>query len=69
MQHEQQIRQELDRIELALRDSRTSPDKYVQFYAAQQALAWVLTPIIADSPYDVINSGRVHPLMADTPGD
>lgn len=60
-----QIEYELERVSAELRRS-TSPDRYVQLYAAQQALSWAKSPEGFMSPYDAIMGGKVQPLMSDT---
>lgn len=64
----QTIDKELNRISAALRQP-CGPDQYTQLYAAQQALSWAKLPDEFMSPYDAIVSGRVIPLINDTPAD
>ncbi len=53
------------RIEAALHDPATTPERYCQYYAAQQALSWALDPNGARSPFETIESGAVQPLVWD----
>lgn len=59
------IKHELKRIAAGLRDS-IPPDRYTQFYAAQQALSWALFPEGFMSPYETIACGKVQPVIPDT---
>jgi hypothetical protein len=47
------LQRELDRIEAALRQPQ-SGNRYVELYAAQQALAWASEPTGFASPYAMI---------------
>ena len=61
------IQHELDRIAVDLRNPIPVPDdRYTNLYAAQQALAWALSPDGAMSPYEAIMNGKVQPLIKDT---
>jgi hypothetical protein len=57
-----EVDKELRRIEAGLHDKSTPPAIYCQLYAAQQALAWIINPAIAQSPFAVISNGLVQPL-------
>jgi len=57
---------ELERLANALREPQ-SDERFCQFYAAQQALAWALDPVSARSPFDTISDGQVQPLILDKP--
>lgn len=58
----QLICHELGNIERALREPQ-SQDRYCQLYAAQQALAWALSPNAFATPYATIQRGLIHPIM------
>jgi hypothetical protein len=62
-----QVRVELERIERALRDPQTD-ERYCQLYAAQQALAWALSPSEFMSPFTAIQLGRVRSLTGTLEG-
>ena len=62
------IERELHRIAVELRQPWPN-DRYVQLYAAQQALSWATFPRGFMAPYDAITGGKVLPLIADTQGD
>ena len=47
------IERELQRIEIALREPR-STDEWNRLFAAQQALSWALEPIGFKCPYDLV---------------
>lgn len=47
------VQRELDRLSSAMK-SETSPERYAELYAAQQALAWVLEPDGFASPVKMI---------------
>jgi hypothetical protein len=51
------IQRELGRLSVALRDGER-PECYREFYAAQQALSWVLNPSGACAPFDAITCIR-----------
>lgn len=61
------VRTELEKIEVALREPQTD-EQYTQLYAAQQALAWALSPGAFASPYQTIQSGLVQPLTGTPAG-
>lgn len=61
----ERIEQERARIQAALLDPATSPEKYCQFYAAQQALAWAENPDAAAAPFETIAYGKVQPRIMD----
>jgi hypothetical protein len=60
------IKQELEKIESSLINSSLTREQYLELYAVQQALTWVLDSELAAAPYDVVMSGKVQPLMVDT---
>lgn len=51
------IQRELDKLNRAL-DCGAGDPNYLQYYAAQQALAWALDPNCAASPYAMISGNR-----------
>lgn len=51
------IAQEIALIKSALENKGMTSDRYAQFYAAQQALAWVLDQELFASPYLTITNG------------
>jgi hypothetical protein len=55
------VREELDRIALAL---RSRPERYAHLYAAQQALVWTIDPEGFAPPMRVVEAG-----LADVPTD
>ena len=56
------IEREFDRLRGLLAVPQ-SAERYTQFYAAQQALAWALDPSAFAAPSDTISDGKVQPLM------
>src|SRR5579863_9628519 len=62
------IARELDRIQAALRDPQTD-ERYCQLYAAQQALAWAISPSLFMSPFETIQRGLVRPISVSIPED
>jgi len=66
IEDKQRIEDELERISAELRRSYTLPDRYVQLYAAQQALSWAIFPGGSRAPYDTIMGGQVQPIIPDT---
>jgi hypothetical protein len=52
------VRRELDQIAEALREPQP-PKRYIELYAAQQALSWALDPENYASPMVVIAEGRI----------
>jgi hypothetical protein len=56
-----QVKAELEKIEVALREPQTE-ERYMQMYAAQQALAWTLSPSSFASPYKTVQRGLIRPL-------
>ena len=54
------IERELNRIEIALRQSQ-SGNRYAELYAAQQALAWATDPNNFASPFDTVTDSAVEP--------
>jgi hypothetical protein len=63
-----EIAAELEKIELALREPQTD-ERYMQLYAAQQALAWAMNPNGFASPFATIQRGLVRPLTGDIQED
>ena len=61
------VSRELDRIAAALREPQP-PKRYVELYAAQQALSWSLDPEHFSAPLDTIQQDRIQP-VTDTQGD
>jgi hypothetical protein len=58
---EEDVRNELARIEKAIVDSSTPRDLWCQLYAARQAMLWMLNEFVAP-PYKCIMEDRVkHP--------
>lgn len=49
------IQRELERISTALREDQ-QPSQKASLYAAQQALSWVLDPVLFKCPYDTISA-------------
>lgn len=47
------VQREIDRLNGALDDGVGNP-RYPEIYAAQQALAWALDPLVIQSPYAFI---------------
>jgi hypothetical protein len=62
------VARELDRLAIALREPQ-SPERYVELYAAQQALSWSLDPENFASPLQTIQEGRIQLLSAGIQGD
>ena len=62
------VARELDRLAVALREPQP-PKRYVELYAAQQALSWSLDPENFASPLQTIQDGKVQPLTDGTQGD
>jgi hypothetical protein len=60
------LKQELEKIEIALREPQTE-DSYCALYGAQQALCWAMNPV-GFAPYRTIQRGLVRPPM-DTQGE
>jgi hypothetical protein len=60
------VQRELDRIANALREPQP-PKRYVELYAAQQALSWSIDPENFASPLVTIQEGRIMPLNEGTP--
>jgi hypothetical protein len=52
------VERELARIGAALQRPQP-PERYVELYAAQQALSWALDPENFATPLDTIRQGRV----------
>lgn len=61
------VARELERLSVALREPQP-PDRYVELYAAQQALSWALDPENFQAPTVTISKGLVVPLKG-TLGD
>ena len=57
----QEIENELQNIEIALREPQTD-ERYTALYAAQQALRWAMDPVGFKSPYRTIQLGLCRPI-------
>jgi hypothetical protein len=55
-----ELKIELERIEVALREPQTE-ERYCALYGAQQALCWAMNPVGFKSPYRTIQLGLVRP--------
>lgn len=69
MNTQTEIKKELEKIESSLINSSLTREQYLELYAVQQALSWVLDSELAAAPYDVVMSGKVQPLTADIPAN
>lgn len=56
------LREELEKIEVALREPQTE-ERYCALNGAQQALCWAMNPVGFASPYRTIQRGLVRPPM------
>lgn len=61
------IQRELDNIRLALSTYEMGSDKYLELYAAQQALSWAMEPTGFNSPLKTIVPNYVEPTGAAPP--
>ena len=59
---EDEIRKELEKTKNSLVNPSLTREQYLELYAVQQALTWVLDSELAAAPYGAVMSGKVQPL-------
>lgn len=59
------IQEELNKIENSLVNGVLTREQYLELYAVQQALTWVLNSELAAAPYNVVMDGKIQPLIQD----
>ena len=61
---ESEVKKEIEKISSSLIDLSTTQEQYLELYAVQQALTWVLDSELAAAPYGVVMSGKVQPMVS-----